>query len=136
MQSHWRAVCRDSCSLIGRQSAEIHAVSLESSLQRFMQSHWRAVCKDSCSLIGGQSAEIRAVSLEGCLQRFVHSDWSADSIPDVFHDFLTPAFNKHNYNTRFARNLSVCTARVSTNTSKLSFKFSGSKIWETVPIHL
>ena len=26
------------------------------------------------------------------LQRFVQSHWRTDSIPDVFHDFLTPAF--------------------------------------------
>ena len=59
-----------------------------------------------------------------------------DSIPDVFLDVLTTAYNIHNYNTRFASNFNFFRPRVSTNLGKSSFKFSGSKIWETVPLSL
>ena len=59
-----------------------------------------------------------------------------DSIPDVFFDVLTTACNIHNYNTRFASNFNFFRPRVSTNLGKSSFKFSASKIWETVPLSL
>lgn len=59
-----------------------------------------------------------------------------DSIPDVFLDVLTPACEKHYYKTRFASNFNFFSARVYTNTGKSSFKFSRSKIWETVPTDL
>lgn len=60
----------------------------------------------------------------------------SDSIPDIFLDILTPASEKHNYNTRFATNNNFFRPRVSTNMGKSSFIFSASKIWETVPTYL
>lgn len=60
----------------------------------------------------------------------------SDSIPGIFLDILTPASEKHNYNTSFASNNNFFRPRVSTNTGKSSFIFSASKIWETVPTYL
>ena len=68
---------------------------------------------------------------------FTHNIWNnTDSIPDVFSNVLTPVSNIHKYNTRFANNLNFFRPRVSTNVGKSSFKFSRSKIWESVPSNL
>ena len=59
-----------------------------------------------------------------------------DSIPDIFLDVLTPATRLRNYNTRFVSKLNYFRLRGSTNLGNMSFKFSASKIWETVPLGL
>ena len=58
------------------------------------------------------------------------------SIPDVFSDILTPVNNVHSYNTRFANNLNFLRPRVLTNMGKSMYRFSSSKIWESVPLRI
>ena len=64
-----------------------------------------------------------------CLLHKIRNE--TDSIPDAFSDVLTPASNVHKYNTRFAGNLNFFMPRVSTNMGKSTYRFSGSKIWES-----
>ena len=58
------------------------------------------------------------------------------SIPAVYIDSLTPASEINHYNTRFAAKQNFYSPKVKTNYGIFTFKFTVSKIWESIPTKL
>ena len=55
---------------------------------------------------------------------------------DVLLNILTPVSEIHSYNTRYAANQNFFKPSVRTNYGTSAFKFSATKIWESVPLEL
>ena len=54
----------------------------------------------------------------------------------MFLEFVKPAYQQHNYNTRFASNLNFVRPKVKTNYGKHTFQFEASKIWESIDLEI
>ena len=54
--------------------------------------------------------------------------------PAVLLNILIPASDIHSYNTRYVANQNFFKPSVSTNYGVSTFKFSATKIWESVPL--
>ena len=67
-----------------------------------------------------------------CTQVFVNPS----SIPSLFHNFLMPVKNIHNYNTRHAARCNFYRPKIRTNFGKFTFKYSAPVLWENITVSL
>jgi hypothetical protein len=58
------------------------------------------------------------------------------NVPEIFRDYLTPISNIHNHNTRLSARNNFYQPNIITNYRKFTTKFTISKLWNSVPIHL
>ena len=62
--------------------------------------------------------------------------YQPSKVPSIFHNLLTPVTAIHTYNTRNAANLNFYRPKIRTNFGKFTFKYSATKLWEDIPLHL
>ena len=59
-----------------------------------------------------------------------------NTIPATFSDILTSASKIHDHNTRYAANENFYKPNIRTNFGDFTFKFSVTKIWQSIPTRL